>query len=223
MTDRDTRPDDEAAADPATMLALLTRQQRSVHYQQSSFVWIILLSWAIAWGAGFVLLWFIDGAPAGLRVPLPVAATGFGVLVAAAIAVSIVFGVRSGSGVRASAANAFQGTAYGFSWTVAMVALWLFALGLQANGLSGDLLALFYSCGYVLMTGVLFFVSAAVWQAKPMLFIGGWTVVVAVVAPFFGYPGHYLVLAAGGGGGLLVMAIVSARYTARLRREAARG
>jgi len=214
-------PDDDTALDPAAMMALLTKQQLSVHYQQAAFVWVIELVWGLAWGLGFLALWLIDGAKPGFSLPLPVAAVIFAVLLAGAIATSIVLGVRSGKGVRASRTSAYQGTVYGITWSVAMVALWLFAMGLQANGMSGELTAIFYPSAYVLMTGVLFFVSAALYQAKPMVFIGGWIVLIAVIAPFFGYPNHYLFLAIAGGGALLVMSVVVAVYTARLRRKAA--
>jgi hypothetical protein len=217
----ETAPDDDTALDPAAMMALLTKQQLSVHYQQAAFVWVIELVWGLAWGLGFLALWLIDGAKPGFSLPLPVAAVIFAVLLAAAIATSIVLGVRSSKGVRASRTNAYQGTIYGITWSVAMVALWLFAVGLQYNGMSGELLAIYYPSAYVLMTGVLFFVSAALYQAKPMVFLGAWIVLIAVIAPFFGYPNHYLFLSIAGGGSLLVMSVIVASYTARLRRKAA--
>jgi hypothetical protein len=220
----DDKPDDtpdDTALDPAAMMALLTKQQLSVQYQQAAFVWLIQLVWGIAWGVGFLALWLIDGAKPTFSLPLPISATVFAVLIAAAIAVSIVLGVRSSKGVRPSPANAFQGTVYGITWSVSMIALSVFAAGLQFNGMAGELTAIFYPSAYVLMTGVLFFVSAAIWHAKPMIYLGGWIVLIAVIAPFFGYPNHFLFLAIAGGGSLLVMSLVVARYTARLRRKAA--
>ena len=219
MTDRP-EPDD-TALDPAAMMALLTKQQQSVHYQQAAFVWLIELAWGIAWGVGFLILWLIDGAKPAFSIPLPIAAVTFALLVAAAIVVSIVLGVRSSKGVRPSAASAFQGTVYGATWSVSMVGVWLFASGLQFNGMSGDLVAIFYPVAYVMMTGILFLFSAALYRAKLMIYLGSWIVLIAVVSPFFGYPNHYLFLAIAGGGALLVMSIVVARYTAGLRRKAA--
>jgi hypothetical protein len=212
-------PDEETPLDPAAAMALLTTQQRSVQYQQSSFVWVILLGWGIAWSVGFLALWLIDGARPGFALPLPVAVGVFIALTVTAIVLSMVLGIRSGKGVKASRANAFQGTVYGFTWTVSMVGIWLFGSGLTYNGMDPDLLSIFYPSAYVLMTGVLYFVSAALWGAKPMLFLGAWLVLIAVVAPFIGYPNHYLFFAIAGGGALLAMAIVAARYTASLRRS----
>jgi hypothetical protein len=215
----DARSDDDAL-DPAAMMSLLTRQQQSVHYQQAAFVWVIELAWGIAWGLGFLVLWLIDGVRPGFSIPMPVAAVVFAVLIAAAIAVSIVLGVRSSKGVRASATNSFQGAVYGATWSVSMIAIWLFALGLQFNGLSGDLVAIFYPVAYVMMTGILFLVSAALYRAKLMIYLGVWIVLIAVAAPFFGYPDHYLFLSIAGGGSLLVMSVIVARYTANLRKKA---
>ncbi|MCS5718524.1 hypothetical protein N1027_10300 [Herbiconiux sp. CPCC 205763] len=221
MDDENRTDAPDEVLDPAAALALLNRQQQSVQYQQSAFVWVIELAWGIAWSVGFVLLWLIDGAKPAFSIPLPVAAIAFAAIVTVAIVISIVLGVRSSRGVRPSAAASFQGTVYGVTWSVSMVAVWLFASGLQFNGMTGDLVAIFYPVAYVMMTGILFLFSASLYQAKPMVFLGGWIVLIAVIAPFFGYPNHYLFLAIAGGGSLLVMSVIVAVYTARLRRKAA--
>ena len=59
-------------------------------------------------------------------------------------------------------------------------------------------------------------ISGAIWHAIPALVSGVWLVVVAVVAPFFHYPHHYLFLALAGGGAFIVLAIGSEIYSRRV-------
>lgn len=80
MTEYPTAHDEDAPLDPAAMLALLQDQQQDVQRRMARFVPWILLSWAIAWGVGFGMLWLIDGARPEIAVPVEVAAPVFAVL-----------------------------------------------------------------------------------------------------------------------------------------------
>jgi len=64
-------------------------------------------------------------------------------------------------------------------------------------------------------------VSGAMWRAVPALILGIWTVIIGLIAPFLGYPTHYLFLAIAGGLGLIVLAIAAFIHLARLRRTVA--
>ena len=213
-------PDGDEALDPASMLDLLQAQQRSTTTQMGSFVGMITATWGLAWLLGFGALWLIDGMRPAFAIPVAVAAWAFGLLIAIAIVISIVLGVRNTRGVRGTPASTFTGAVYGSTWSVSMIALYVFGVGLIANGMSPALASVYFPSAYVLMTGVLFMVSGAIWHAVPALVSGIWLVVVAVVAPFFAYPGHYLFLAVAGGGAFLALAIGSEIYSRRVRRAA---
>ncbi|MET1052938.1 MAG: hypothetical protein ABWX65_09895 [Mycetocola sp.] len=215
--------DGDEALDPAAMLELMHAQQRSVTTQMGSFVSVITATWGIAWLVGFLLLWLIEGAEPAFAIPIPVAATGFGILVAVAIVISIVFGVRNTRGVKSSPASAFTGAVYGSTWSVSMIALYVLGAGLVVNGMPPEVATIYFPSAYVLMTGVLFMVSGAIWHAVPALISGIWLVVVAVVAPFFQYPTHYLVLALAGGGAFIALAIGAEIHARRVRRAALSG
>ena len=216
-------PEGDEPLDPAAMLELMQAQQRSVTTQMGSFVGVITATWGIAWFAGFLLLWLIDGAKPAFSLPLPVAAWGFGILIAIAIAISIVLGVRNTRGVRSTPASAFTGAVYGSTWSVSMIALYVFGAGLIVNGMPPAVASIYFPSAFVLMTGVLFMVSGAIWHAIPALISGIWLVIVAVVAPFFHYPNHYLFLSIAGGGAFIVLAIGSEVYARRVRRAALSG
>ncbi|MGM7668245.1 hypothetical protein [Microbacterium sp. A93] len=210
---------DDEVLSPAEMLALASNQQRSMEGQVASFVPALVTMWGVVWLFGFGALWLIDGLKPSFALPLPVAVTIFVVLLVVAIAMSAVWGSRSGRGIRRDAASAFSGVVYGSTWTVGSLAIFVFAQGLAVNGMSMELANIFYPVAYVLFAGIMYIVGAAIWQAVPMLILGVWTVIVAVIAPFFGYPTHYLVLAIGGGAGFLLLGAVSFIHLGRLRRS----
>ena len=134
-----TVPEGEEPLDPAAMLKLMRVQQRSVTSRMGSFVSVITATWGIAWLTGFLLLWLIDGGKPTFALPLPVAAGGFAALIGIAIAISIVLGVRNTRGVRTSPTSAFTGAVYGYTWSVSMIALYIFGVGLIANGMPPSL------------------------------------------------------------------------------------
>ena len=203
------------------MLALLENQRRSVKGQVASFVPTILLTWGIAWLAGFGVLWLIDGMKPAFSIPLPIAATVFAVLIVVAIVISAILGARSGRGMRGNAGDAFQGIVYGSAWMIGGIAIVVFAQGLVANGMDDELMNIYYPVAYVLFAGIMYVVSGAMWRAVPALILGIWTVIIGLIAPFLGYPTHYLFLAIAGGLGLIVLAIAAFIHLARLRRTVA--
>lgn len=214
---------DDTALPPDEMLALLDDQQRAVEGQIASFVPAIVAAWGVVWLFGFGSLWLIDGLAPAFSLPLPVAVTIFVVLLAAAIALSAVLGIRSSRGIRGDSADAYTGAVYGITWMIGSIAIIGLAQGLRVNGMSQDLANIYYPVAFVLFSGVMYVISAAIWRATPMLILGVWTIIVGIAAPFFGYPTHYLVLALGGGIGFLVLAVASFTYLARLRARVNKG
>jgi MFS family permease len=207
----------EAPLSAAAALALLRNQQLSVNNQRGRFVSLISLGWGVAWLLGFLALWLIDGLRPAFGLPLPTAVSIFVVLIVAGIVLSIVQSVRSGRGFRGSA-SAFTGTVYGVSWSVAMAAIGVLGGALQYNGMSPELANFFYPCAYTFAAGLLYLIAGGIWHSVPSVVVGGWIVLVAVVAPWFGYPTHYLVFAIAGGGAFLVLAIWEANHSRNLRR-----
>ncbi|MCC2030783.1 hypothetical protein [Microbacterium allomyrinae] len=200
--------DEEAPRDAAEMLELIQSQQDRVTRSLARYVPWILLAWGLAWSVGFGMLWLIDGAKPAISIPLPVAVVVFIALMIAAILASAVLGARSQRGIRTSPESAFTGTVFGLTWMIGFLALVAFGTALIVNGMPRELANIFYPTGSVLFVGIMYILAAAIWQARPTLWMGLWIVAVALVAPYFGYPTHYLVFAIGGGGGFLVGALV---------------
>jgi hypothetical protein len=208
----------EAPLSAAAALALLRNQQLSVNNQRGSFVPLISLGWGTAWLFGFLALWLIDGLRPGFGLPVPIAVTIFIVLLVLAIALSIFQGVRGTRGFRGSA-SAFTGTVYGISWPVAMVAIGVLGGALQYNGMSSEVANFFYPSAYTFAAGLLYLTAGGIWHSVPSVVVGGWIVLVAIIAPWFGYPTHYLVFAIAGGGAFLVLGVWDASHRRTLRRS----
>lgn len=196
---------DDAALDPAEMLALAERQQRAVGLSYANPVAWMFLIWGVAWLVGFFFLWSgYDGGNPWFTVPFPVAGIVFGVLIAASIVASAVIGTRIGKGVRG--ASDFQGAVYGISWSLNGIAFAALGVGLISNGMSAELASLYFPSAYALMAGVMYLVGAALWNVRSQLVLGVLLLLIGSIAPFFGAPTNNLVMAIGGGGGFLVAA-----------------
>jgi hypothetical protein len=203
----------DEALDPASMLALAQKQQKSLSSQRGSFVPIIMAAYGVALLVGFIVLWSIVrlGTPSGIGVGVFIG------LIAAASVLSAVLGIRGSRGIRSNSASAFTGTAYGISWSLAMAGLGVLGGGLIVQGMDGHLLLLFYSSLYAFLIGFQFFVAGAIWRAVPSLVVGGWLVLIAAVSPYLGFPNSYLLLGIGGGGAFIVLSIVTAQRARRAR------
>ena len=213
---------EDAALSPEQMLGLLDDQRRSVEGQMGGFVPALVTAWGIAWLFGFGALWLIDGLKPAFSLPLPVAVTIFVVLLVVAAAISVLLGVRANRGIRGTSNQSFAGIVYGITWSLGSLAIFGFAQGLAANGMSRELANIFYPVAFVLFAGIMYVVAGAIWRAVPMIVLGVWTVIIGIAAPFFGYPNHYLVLAVGGGVAYLVLGILSFAQLSRVRQRVTR-
>lgn len=213
MTEPSRDADDESALDPAAMLDLVRRQQEEVARRFARQIPWILLAWGVAWSVGFGVLWLIDGAAPAIAVPWPVAAIAFAALNIAAIVVSAVVGSLAGRGIRSTPAARFTGAVYGVTGSVGFVAICVFAVGLVRNGMPPELQNIYFPVASALVVGFMYLMAAAIWRGVQMIVLGGWIILVALAAPFFGYPGHYLVFAIAGGGAFLISAALLALYT----------
>jgi hypothetical protein len=221
MTNPSIGHDDEPLT-AAAALAILKNQQLSVNSQRGSFAWVISATWGVAWLVGFLVLWLIDALRPAFGIPLPVAILVFIALIVAGIIVSIVKGVSAGRGIRGSS-GAFTGTVYGISWSLAMIAIGVLGGALQHNGMSAALSNVFYPSAYTFTAGLLYLVAGAIWRSVAWVVVGGWIVLVAVIAPWFGYPTHYLVFAIAGGGAFLALGAVERVRGRRVQGAVSRG
>jgi hypothetical protein len=211
MTDT-TRTDDNAPLAPEQMLAIMERERMTIARTMAKQIPWILLSWGIAWLLGYGALWLIDGLKPAFSLPLVPAAITFVALLTVAVVISAVIGSRAGRGIRTTPAASFTGAVFGITCSVAFIAIYGLAFGLAANGMGAELQTIFIASGMALIVGLMYLVAGAIWHAVPSIVMGGLMVVVALIAPFFGYPNHYLFLSIAGGAVFIVGAIAVARF-----------
>lgn len=203
----------ELDADPpptaSDALEIIRREQARTAAAMTPNLTLMIGLWGVAWLAGGIVQFgylrgLVSGATAGW--------TGIALLVVAA-AVSIVLGVRSGQGVRSS--SGVQGAMYGWSWSIAMIAMGV-VVAATADELPVALRPVLIPALFVFVVGVLYLAGGAIWRDTVQYATGVWIVVVAVAAVLVGAPSSALVLGVGGGGALLAAA---AAYAAQGRRE----
>ncbi|MCP2637757.1 hypothetical protein K0817_014465 [Microbacterium sp. HD4P20] len=204
-------PDDgaEQPADVAAMLDLIRSEQDRMSRRLAAGVPAILLAWGIAWFVGFLLLWLIDGARPVVAIPVAVAASAFALLMTGAIVVSAVMGARMGRGIRPAPGAAWTGTVYGLTWPVGFLAILALGRALIVNGMAPELSSIYYPTASTIFVGIMYVLAGAIWRNWQSIAMGGWFIVVAAIAPFFGYPTHYLVFAIAAGGVFLLGALVA--------------
>ena len=172
----------------------------------------ILLAWGIAWLLGYGALWLIDGAKPAFSLPLVPAVVTFIVLLLAAMSISAIVGSRAQRGIRSTPGAAFTGTVYGVTCSVGFVAMYLFATGLAANGMSFELQTIFFPTAMAIIVGLMYLVAGAIWHSVITVIMGGSMLAVALIAPFFGYPSHYLFLGIAGSAVFFAGALAVARF-----------
>lgn len=207
--------DGEEPLDPAAMLRLSDRQQRSVHSQMGGLVPFITGTWAAAWLVGFLALWSIDGLEGAASLPLPLGIGAFAAVMVIALATSTWLGVRSSRGVRPGSASAFVGAVYGATWWAGSLGLVAVGGGLATQGLSAELANSYYPAAFVLFTGVMYMAAGAIWHAVPPVVMGVGIIVIGAASAFLPYPSHFLFLAVAGAGAFALLTVVSAVYLHR--------
>lgn len=203
------QPAAEAPLSPEESEALIERERRSVHQQLEFPAGLAFAVWGVVWFVGFGLIYLASEGSPGPTIPLAVAWTVTGVLIAAGSAVSIVAGVRSASGIRGPSQR--SGAMIGWSYTYGFIALGAIYGGLTQHGAPEDILALFWPAGVLLVLGVLTLGGGAYLRSRLQYGVGLALLVVAVASVVAGFPSNFLVVSLGGGGSFLAVGVLAFR------------
>ncbi|WP_040166003.1 hypothetical protein [Microbacterium gorillae] len=202
--------DDETPLDPAEMLALVKRSQLDTARRAATLIPWILITWGVAWLIGFGLLWLAYGPGV---IGETVAWVVFAVLMILGVVASAILGTRATRGTRDTKAENMAGLLFGLACMAGFISVGVLGYALAKAGMSFEVGALYYPSMYGLIIGVTYLFGGATWRTPYPAYVGGWLIVVSLVAPFVPFPLHYLVFSIAGGGAFLVAGIIFAAWS----------
>ena len=197
---------EDATLDVEAALGIISAQRAAVRDTVEPDTRLLFATWGLAWLVGNLLL-FVTARESTMLTPAGWSFAIYYVLLAVAVAVTIVHTVQRSRGVVGPSGR--SGAMFGWAWTISFVGVFLTMTGLMEAGASPQVINLGWSALSCLLVGILYLAGGAMWQSTVLYALGGWIVVVAGASTLAGLPGSFLVMALAGGGGLLVGALAS--------------
>jgi len=195
--------------DPQAAMDLLTDTQRRAGRALDVNGAVLYGVWGMAWLIGYLAIWL---SVHGHTVYQPPAAWAFSVLGVGMVAALVATGLTIGRAVHGvTGVSSSSGNMYGWAWLLGFVCLYAMLAGMSRAGASAAVIGLFASTGPVLVVSLMYLVGGALWRDRTMFVVGGWLVLVNVVAVLVGVEPFGLIMGIAGGGGFLVAAAFEAR------------
>ena len=200
----------EIPAGPEEALAVVDAQRSTYLKRHEIKAAPLLTAWGLAWLVGYAALALYREPDYDLpRVPY----LFFCGCLAAALLFTFAYIIPKARGVRGRSSR--EGTYCGLAWTLGMSlgAVILSRLNVllatvntsQAN----EVASVVSNAVPCLVVGVIFLMSAALWDETVMGVLGGWILLVTLVVTIAGMPWAWWIMSVAGGGGMLVAAVVS--------------
>ena len=200
----------EVPAGPEEALAVVDAQRSTYLKRHEIKAAPLLTAWGLAWLVGYAALALYREPDYDLpRVPY----LFFCGCLAAALLFTFAYIIPKARGVRGRSSR--EGTYYGLAWTLGMslgavILSRLNVLLVAVNTSQANEVASVVSNAVpCLVVGVIFLMSAALWDETVMGVLGGWILLVTLVVTIAGMPRAWWIMSVAGGGGMLVAAVVS--------------
>lgn len=200
----------EVPAGPEEALAVVDAQRSTYLKRHEIKAAPLLTAWGLAWLVGYAALALYREPDYDLpRVPY----LFFCGCLAAALLFTFAYIIPKARGVRGRSSR--EGTYYGLAWTLGMslgavILSRLNVLLVAVNTSQANEVASVVSNAVpCLVVGVIFLMSAALWDETVMGVLGGWILLVTLVVTIAGMPWAWWIMSVAGGGGMLVAAVVS--------------
>ena len=200
----------EVPAGPEEALAVVDAQRSTYLKRHEIKAAPLLTAWGLAWLVGYAALALYREPDYDMpRVPY----LFFCGCLAAALLFTFAYIIPKARGVRGRSSR--EGTYCGLAWTLGMslgaVILSRLNVLLAAvnTGQANEVASVVSNAVPCLVVGVIFLMSAALWDEAVMGFLGGWILLITVVFTVAGIPWGWWVMSVAGGGGMLVAAVVS--------------
>ena len=200
----------EVPAGPEEALAVVDAQRSTYLKRHEIKAAPLLTAWGLAWLVGYAALALYREPDYDLpRVPY----LFFCGCLAAALLFTFAYIIHKARGVRGRSSR--EGTYCGLAWTLGMslgaVILSRLNVLLAAvnTGQANEVASVVSNAVPCLVVGVIFLMSAALWNEAVMGVLGGWILLVTLVVTIVGMPWAWWIMSVAGGGGMLVAAVVS--------------
>ena len=201
----------EVPAGPEEALAVVDAQRSTYLKRHEIKAAPLLTAWGLAWLVGYAALALYREPDYDLpRVPY----LFFCGCLAAALLFTFAYIIPKARGVRGRSSR--EGTYCGLAWTLGMslgaVILSRLNVLLAAvnTGQANEVASVVSNAVPCLVVGVIFLMSAALWDETVMGVLGGWILLVTLVVTIAGMPWAWWIMSVAGGGGMLVAAVVAA-------------
>lgn len=199
----DAMPDDETL-DARAAAALIQQTREHTRHALRIKLPPLYAAWGIAWLIGLGGMWLSVRDQHPYRGPAVSAVVVLGVLIVAAVVVTMSVVIRATRGIEG--VSELQGKLYGLSWPIGFAALFAIEGALGNHGASDDVMGMIGAAGPLLVTALIYLVGSAIWLDRTMFVLGAWLAAVAAVGVWTGPVTVLLVAALAGGGGFLVAA-----------------
>ena len=202
--------DQRIPAGPDEALAVVEAQRSAYLKRHRVKATPVLVAWGLAWLLGYAALALSRRADYSL--PLVPYLFFYGCLVAALL-FTFAYIVPKTRGIRGRSSR--EGTYYGLAWSLGMPlgAVILSRvnafLGTLNTSEANEVMSVVSNAVPCLVVGVIFLMSAALWDETVMGVLGGWILLITLVVTIAGMPWAWWIMSVAGGGGMLVAAVVS--------------
>ena len=200
----------EVPAGPEEALAVVDAQRSTYLKRHEIKAAPLLTAWGLAWLVGYAALALYREPDYDLpRVPY----LFFCGCLAAALLFTFAYIIPKARGVRGRSSR--EGTYCGLAWTLGMSLGAVILSRLNAylaavnTGQANEVASVVSNAVPCLVVGVIFLMSAALWDETVMGVLGGWILLVTLVVTIAGMPWAWWIMSVAGGGGMLVAAVVS--------------
>ncbi|MDO4655726.1 hypothetical protein [Actinomyces sp.] len=213
-----TTEDQWIPAGPDEALAVVEAQRSAYLKRHRVKATPVLVAWGLAWLIGYATLALSRRADYSL--PLVPYLFFYGCL-AAALLFTFAYIVPKVRGIRGRSSR--EGTYYTLAWFLGMPLSALILgrvkafLAVLNTSQANEVASVVSNALPCLVVGVIFLMSAALWN-EAVGVLGGWILLVTLVVTIVGMPWAWWIMSVAGGGGMLVAAVVAA--AAESKRDA---
>ena len=200
----------EVPAGPEEALAVVDAQRSTYLKRHEIKAAPLLTAWGLAWLVGYAALALYREPDYDMpRVPY----LFFCGCLAAALLFTFAYIIPKARGVRGRSSR--EGTYCGLAWTLGMSLGAVILSRLNAylaavnTGQANEVASVVSNAVPCLVVGVIFLMSAALWDEAVMGVLGGWILLITLVVTIAGMPWDWWIMSVAGGGGMLVAAVVS--------------